>query len=570
MSITRAKKELEASESRLQNTVTALRQEVIKHKQTEKALRHRDSVLQAISFAAEQFLKAVNWEQGIDRVLERLGQAMDVSRAYIFRYEVNSEGSFIDGQSHEWSAPGIAPQMSNPRLKRLSYRSTEATAVKQKLSEGECVQGHARVFADELRKHLEAQEIRSVLLVPIFVEEEWWGYFGFDNCSSEREWSVSETNAIKAASGVFGAAIMRQRAEEREKQMRAALYTSAMEWRLTFDAIEYPIIILDGQSRVVRLNRAARELMGKSFQEIIGQPLDEIAIDPFWRRAGDYIRLRGEGSAAPCQVKDESSGRVWNFAVSQFSEGQSGGVWTVLTAPDVTGMVQLQEQLRRSETLSAIGTMVAGVAHEVRNPLFSISATLDAFEAVFEVQEEVLPLFATLRHEIDRLSRLTGELLEYGKPLDLDLSEQPIEELLRSAASSCALLRAQSRVRVSVCVEPGLSPVLMDHGRLRQVFQNLIENAIQHSPSGTPVIIEAREVSESNGGWIECVLKDCGAGFALDVLPKVFEPFFTKRRGGTGLGLAIARRIVEAHQGEIRAGNRPEGGAIMTVRLPVA
>jgi signal transduction histidine kinase len=101
-----------------------------------------------------------------------------------------------------------------------------------------------------------------------------------------------------------------------------------------------------------------------------------------------------------------------------------------------------------------------------------------------------------------------------------------------------------------------------------QVFQNLLENAIQHAPRGGRVAFRAEPAAEGEPGGLRFVVEDAGPGFEPDDLPHVFEPFFTRRRGGTGLGLSIVQRIVEQHQGEIVAGNRPEGGAVVTVTLP--
>jgi len=115
----------------------------------------------------------------------------------------------------------------------------------------------------------------------------------------------------------------------------------------------------------------------------------------------------------------------------------------------------------------------------------------------------------------------------------------------------------------------GFTPIAMDQARLLQVFQNLIENAVQYSPPGGTITIESGKVCRDNKDWIWCTIKDSGPGFQLDDLPKIYEPFFTKRHGGTGLGLAIAQKIVEQHGGRISAGNRPEGGAIITVILPI-
>ena len=110
----------------------------------------------------------------------------------------------------------------------------------------------------------------------------------------------------------------------------------------------------------------------------------------------------------------------------------------------------------------------------------------------------------------------------------------------------------------------------MDRRRLLQVFQNLLDNAVRHAPAKSVVSVEAEGMQADGEAWIDCRVKDEGPGFRSEDLPRVFEPFFTRRRGGTGLGLSIVQRIVEDHGGRIFAGNRADGGAVLTVRLPVA
>jgi signal transduction histidine kinase len=234
------------------------------------------------------------------------------------------------------------------------------------------------------------------------------------------------------------------------------------------------------------------------------------------------------------------------------------------------GQARLQASLRRSETMAVMGSLVGGVAHEVRNPLFGISSTLDAFEARFGSRQEFQPYMRVLRGELDRLTELMRELLEYGRPASLELSPDRIEEVIAEAIHACEPLAKRTNVEIVNHIRQAFPPVLMDRRRLLQAFQNLFANAMQHSPSGGIVEVEAQAVRDEDEVWIDCVIKDSGSGFPPEDLPRIFEPFFTRRRGGTGLGLSIVQRIVEEHHGTISAGNRLEGGAVMAVRLPVA
>jgi signal transduction histidine kinase len=231
--------------------------------------------------------------------------------------------------------------------------------------------------------------------------------------------------------------------------------------------------------------------------------------------------------------------------------------------------VRLQASLRRSEIMAAMGSLVAGVAHEARNPLFAISSTLDAFEARFADRHEYQRYTGVLRAEVQRLTTLMQALLDYGKPVKLELVSDSPEDAFAQALRSCMLLARRMNVRILAPSRQDAGLVGMDRQRLVQIFQNLLENAIQHSPSGGCVVVEAEALCVDERAWMSYTIKDSGPGFRAEDLPKIFEPFFTRRRGGTGLGMAIVQRIVEEHGGSIAAGNRPEGGAVIVVRLPL-
>jgi len=231
--------------------------------------------------------------------------------------------------------------------------------------------------------------------------------------------------------------------------------------------------------------------------------------------------------------------------------------------------VRLQASLRRAETMAAMGALVAGVAHEVRNPLFGISAALDAMDARFGARREYERYLSTLRDQVVRLTALMNELLEYGRPSRLDLVPGSVADVLEEAVRACAPLAETRGARIVKRVEDGAASVRMERTRLARVFENILRNALQHSPPGGTVAVETRETPEDGMVWIQCAITDSGPGIPAEDLPQVFDPFFTRRRGGTGLGLSIVQRIVEEHDGRVTAGNGPEGGAVVTVSLPL-
>ena len=253
-----------------EDLIYATARDVTERKRAEEELRRREAILRAVAFAAECFLKkAASWEESIEEVLERLGRAAEVSRVYVFENYTGEDDELWGSQRYEWVTTGVSAQMGNPLMQALPYRAAGFGRWMELLSWGELVHGHTREFSEEVQRELREQDIVSIVIVPIFVEGEWWGFIGFDECIAEREWSAAEIEALKAAADTLGAAIGRMRAER-------ALRESEERFRATFDqaAVGVAHIGLDGSW--LRVNQKLCEIVGYTREELLERTFQDI------------------------------------------------------------------------------------------------------------------------------------------------------------------------------------------------------------------------------------------------------------------------------------------------------
>ncbi len=220
-----------------------------------------------------------------------------------------------------------------------------------------------------------------------------------------------------------------------------------------------------------------------------------------------------------------------------------------------------EAELVRDRHLATLGEMSAVLGHELRNPLASLKGHAQLLVERLGDDARSLAKAERVVAEAVRLERLTTEVLEFARSGAVERREVSPMEVLRRAAD----VAGEGRVTVEDAGAPALFS--LDADRLQQVLVNLIRNAVQASGDGAGV--EVRAVSERRGG-LRFEVRDHGAGLSAEGSARLFEPFHTTKITGTGLGLAVARRIVEAHGGSIEATNHPEGGALLTVRIPAA
>ena len=226
---------------------------------------------------------------------------------------------------------------------------------------------------------------------------------------------------------------------------------------------------------------------------------------------------------------------------------------------------RLRTELRRSERLAALGKLIAGVAHEVRNPLAGIRGITQLWRRGLGLGNEG---FDHLIDEVDRLDGIVSRLLQFSRADAQDLTPGDLNIVVAEAARLADDRAREQEIKVELDLRPDLPPIQMAHPALVQVLRNLTTNALQVMPRGGVLRLATR--FDAARGTVVASVADDGPGLSDEVLSHLFEPFFTTKAEGTGLGLAIAREIALAHRGDLHAQNRPGGGAVFSLTLPVA
>jgi signal transduction histidine kinase len=231
-----------------------------------------------------------------------------------------------------------------------------------------------------------------------------------------------------------------------------------------------------------------------------------------------------------------------------------------------------QLQLIEAAKLESVGRLAAGVAHEVKNPLMTLTMVADYLAQVIPAGEpDAAPMLQDMRDAIQRANRVIGELLEFSRPGDLTLVPEDFHEIVDRALSLVKLEMKRHHVDVVRQFCQALPALPMDKNKIEQVLVNIFMNAIQVMPQGGTLTVRTSVtgVGEDGPGALTVEIDDTGPGIPDAYLTKIFEPFFTTKPTGqgTGLGLCVARQIIQLHGGTIKLGNREEGGTRVTIVL---
>ncbi len=383
---------------------------------------------------------------------------------------------------------------------------------------------------------------------------------------------------LKAADGtVIGALSMVQDVTERRK-IENAISQAKQDWENTFDTITDMITIHDENFNIIRSNKSAAQILGLPWVEMGKAKCYELyhGTDCPPENCPSCRSLRS-GESSVQELFEPHLGRHLEIRVIPRHDASGKMTGFIHVVRDITDRkradeekARLEAQLREAQKMEVIGSLAGGVAHEVRNPLNAIMALTDALDQELGGNPEYRTFMMHMRTQVDRLTALMNDLLELGKPVER--SKLLTESLTEICAISVDAWKQSKHGRGREVVTSLSGPaagtyILADAKKLQQVFINLLDNAAQHSAEGSPVRIE---VLPPAGGKAEVRVVDQGAGIPSDILPRVFDTFFTTRRGGTGLGLSIVKHIVEMHGGNITlTNNDPPPGCTISVVFPV-
>lgn len=365
--------------------------------------------------------------------------------------------------------------------------------------------------------------------------------------------------------------------EQREiERLQRALTTMQAYHEDLLGSLQDGLVVVDRERNVTFLNPAGEELLGVSVATAHGRSLTSLlgeapSLLALVDRAFETGRAHAEHEASvPNPRENVSVSAIASLLADQ--RGEARGV--VLLLRDRTRIRELEEQVRRADRLTALGTLIAGIAHEIRNPLMGVRGAAQLLQAESSFPPALKEYTDVVIREVDRLNALVEGMLAFAQPRPPRLVECNVNQIMEEILALEEPVLMHRGVAVRRIYDPQVPPIAADPDQIRQVFLNLIRNGAEAMEQGGELSLETAYERRSPRcfGLSVAVVKvvDQGAGLSSEARQHLFDPFFTTKPTGTGLGLALCYRIVEDHRGSVEVTNAEEGGCAAIVLLPLA
>ena len=226
------------------------------------------------------------------------------------------------------------------------------------------------------------------------------------------------------------------------------------------------------------------------------------------------------------------------------------------------------QQMERADRLASVGEMAAGIAHEIKNPLTGIAAAITVIKEDFDPDDSRVSIMNEVLEQVSRLDKTVNDLLFFGKPTLTEPASTDINSALKKILVFAAQHRGGKNIERRLELADDLPPVYVDPKQIQQVFLNLFLNAVQAMQGGGTLTVQSALVKVDGFDMVQVKVTDTGQGIPLQILDKIFTPFFTTKAQGTGLGLAISHRLIEQQGGRLYVASEDGKGTTFTVELP--
>jgi PAS domain S-box-containing protein len=572
--------------------------DITDRKEAEELIATRLRYEEGLAACSRTLLTGTETKEDLSEALDHLLNAANASRVYLFENFMDEADGLCMRRTHEISAKGIKSQLSKTRPHHTPYKQG-FERWRKLLSKGEPINGKVETFPRAERKILEPQKTLSMLILPITVNEEWYGFIGFDDVKKKREWSGEDIRSLRTASEMIGIYIETKIFEE-------ALRVSEERFRSLVENANDIIYSVTPKGEITYISPKATDITGYDVSILIGKNIftllhpDDKQPSIEWFQSGLQKKERKSSLEFRLIHKDKSI--RWMVTQSSLIHKEEGDIMEIIgVAHDFTEVKTIlndlemanlhlretQAQLVQSAKMASLGKLVAGIAHEINTPIGAVNSMQDTlFRALEKLKDTIGTLYSKEQKKVsdiktnlkvvdeskkvinsgtERVINIVKRLRSFAR---LDEAELKTVDIHEGLEDTLTLIHHDIKHNIQVKKNYGdIPPIACYPGRLNQVFLNILVNAKQAIKGKG--IIDINTYTKQKKVFIE--IKDNGEGIDNEHLKKVFDPGFTTKGVGvgTGLGLSICYQIMQDHRGEILVESEVDKGTTFTVVLPM-